>query len=83
ATDPAAYGERQWARLDRAVRLARERGLRVMIDIAFYAPRWATPAPPPDRPDRERVRPDPAHFADFAEAVARRYGDRAMAFTVW
>ncbi|MGH2917669.1 MAG: cellulase family glycosylhydrolase [Solirubrobacteraceae bacterium] len=80
AGDPAAYPPRAWSKLDRAVRLAGARGLRVAIDIAFWAPRWAV-----DRvggSDAERDSIVVADFADFAAAVARRY-PQAVAFTVW
>jgi hypothetical protein len=81
ATDPEAYPPGAWDRLDRLARMARERGLALNVDIAFWAPRWAV-AQPAEAPDRQRIAPDPRHFADFAEAVARRYPD-AAAFTVW
>ena len=70
ATDPAAYEQARWAGLDRAVRLATEQGLAVMIDVGFWAPLWATTDS--DGP-RARTNPDPRAFADFAVAVARRY----------
>ena len=41
-TDPSAYPAGAWMNLDRAVRDAHAAGLAVMIDIAFWAPRWAT-----------------------------------------
>ncbi|MBA2766199.1 MAG: cellulase family glycosylhydrolase [Solirubrobacterales bacterium] len=81
ATDPEAYTPGAWDRLDRLARMARERGIELNIDIAFWAPRWAV-AQAGDAADRERIAPDPRHFADFAQAVARRFPD-AGAFTVW
>ena len=72
AADPAAYEQRRWAALDRVVRLAQERDLRVMIDVAFFAPRWASDdVSGPGRLGRTHV--DPREFARFAAAVARRY----------
>jgi hypothetical protein len=88
ATDPAAYPPGSWARLDRAVRAADAAGLRAMIDIAFWAPRWAT-ARPSAPPDRQRDGIDAAQFARFAAAIARRYSGRcrglpaAVGFTIW
>jgi hypothetical protein len=80
--DPGTYPPGAWDKLDRLVTMAREEGLRVLVDIAFWAPRWATGAPSaPD--DRQRTDIDPSAYADFAEAVARRYGDRVEAFSVW
>jgi Cellulase (glycosyl hydrolase family 5) len=81
ATDPAQYEPGAWSAVDRVYRMARARGLEASIDIAFWAPRWAVRAPA-SRPDRERTWIAPSDYADFAEAVARRY-PRAVAFTVW
>ena len=82
ARDPAAYPPGAWAKLDRAVRESRSAGLRVMIDIAFWAPRWAVARPAPE-PDRQRDGVDAREFGAFAEAVARRYRDGAVAYTIW
>ena len=70
AADPAAYEQARWAGLDRAVRLAAEQGLAVMIDVGFWAPLWATDD---TEGPRARTNPDPGAFAAFAVAVARRY----------
>jgi hypothetical protein len=43
-----------------------------MIDIAFWAPRWAT-HDDPATPNRLRTEIDPSEYALFARAVARRY----------
>jgi hypothetical protein len=70
ATDPAAYEQGRWQNLDEVVRTASEQGLRVMIDIAFWAPRWASA----DRPgQRGRTNIDTGAYAEFATALARRY----------
>jgi hypothetical protein len=71
-SDPAAYPAGNWHNLDRAVRLTVEAGLRPMIDIAFWAPRWATHAPE-EQTERLRTDIDPAQYARFAAAVAARY----------
>ncbi|MDQ6915507.1 MAG: cellulase family glycosylhydrolase [Actinomycetota bacterium] len=88
ATDPAAYPPGSWAKLDRAVRAAHAAGLDVMIDVAFWAPRWAVAQP--SRPsDRQRNDIDAAAFGQFATAVARRYSGHyhrlpaAVGFTIW
>lgn len=81
ATDPGAYPRGAWSALDRAVQMAADRGLRVSIDIAFWAPRWAV-GRAGSRPERERDSIDVSDFADFSEAVASRYS-QAVAFTVW
>ena len=82
AADPDAYPPGAWTPLDRAVRLARAAGLEVMIDIAFWAPRWAVTraVAPLERP---RWGIDAVEFGRFAQAVARRYGDRARAYAIW
>jgi hypothetical protein len=71
-TDPAAYPAESWANLDRAVRDAHAAGLAVMIDIAFWAPRWAT-HDDPAASGRLRTDIDPDAYARFAKAVATRY----------
>jgi hypothetical protein len=70
ATNPAAYEQERWRNLDRLLVLAREYGFRTMVDVAFFAPRWASTDP---TGERGRTHVDPAHFRDFATAVARRY----------
>ena len=69
ARDPAAYEQGRWAGLDAAIRAIRGGGLRALVDIGFWAPRWATTDPGP----RARANVDPKAFADFAAAVATRY----------
>ncbi len=69
-TEPAAYEQSRWAALDRLVRLAAQRDLEIMLDIAFWAPHWATddlPGP------RARTDLDVDAYGRFASAVARRY----------
>jgi hypothetical protein len=70
-TNPATYPAGGFHQLDRAVLDAQQAGLKVMIDVAFWAPRWAVPLGSPD--GQNRYEPNPALFADFAQAVARRY----------
>jgi hypothetical protein len=71
-TDPAAYPEGNWFNLDRIVRMANAAGVKVMIDIAFWAPRWATKSDPSET-IRLRTDIDPVLYSHFATAVARRY----------
>jgi len=70
ARDPSAYPQARWVGLDNAVQIARETGLKVLIDIGFWGPHWATSDPPGPR---ARTNVDPKAFADFTVAVARRY----------
>jgi hypothetical protein len=67
----ATYAAAPFHELDRAVQEATSAGLEVMIDVAFFAPRWAVPIASPD--GHNRYRPDPALFGAFARAVAQRY----------
>ncbi|MEX2195718.1 MAG: hypothetical protein WD844_10580 [Thermoleophilaceae bacterium] len=73
ASDPNAYPDTWgfWKALDRAVVMANEAGLQTMIDIAFWAPLWATQGDPND--GRAKWNINPAEFAEFTKAVVRRY----------
>lgn len=74
ANDPDAYPDGAWRNLDRAVKAADARDLDVMIDIAFWAPRWAVRRGlPRGSPTRQRWEPSADEYGQFAEAVARRY----------
>jgi len=81
ATDPDAYPPGAWDRLDHVYESVARHGMRAAIDIAFWAPRWAV-ATPARHADRERDTISVHAYAQFAEAVARRY-PKAAAFTVW
>lgn len=72
ASDSRTYPKDAFKTLDTAVKAATAHGLKVMIDLAFWAPRWAVGEPSSNR-NRERAYIDPAAFADYATAVARRY----------
>jgi hypothetical protein len=83
AANPDAYPGGAWRDLDRAVRAVTAAGLRPMIDVAFFAPRWAVRSGF-GGPDAYRDRPDPHQFGLFAEAVARRYdGASQPAVRLW
>lgn len=58
--------------LDTAVKTATAAGLKVQIDLAFWAPKWAV-SKKLRRSARQRWRPNPVAFGEFAEKVARRY----------
>jgi hypothetical protein len=60
-----------WSLLDRVVGAAAANGLQLMISITTPAPVWAT-----ERPGRRSQlwKPKAGEFADFAQAVASRYG---------
>jgi hypothetical protein len=72
ATDSRAYPLEGFERLDRAVKASRAAGMDVMIDIAFFAPRWAVTRGS-SRGDRHAWRPSARQFSLFARAVAERY----------
>lgn len=76
--DPATYAAGTWDHLDLAVREAHRAGLRVLIDIAFWAPVWAVDGGASER-DRPRLRPDPGEYRAFATAVARRFDGASVA----
>jgi hypothetical protein len=60
-----------FATLDRVVSSASAHGLRLMISLSTPAPIWATGR---RRKPNPLWKPSPAEFADFSEAVVRRYG---------
>ncbi len=69
-----------WTRTDRSVRFARGAGLKVMLTVTGWGPVWGTRAPERDQPN---LNPDPAQFAQFARAVAERYGRDVDDYIVW
>jgi hypothetical protein len=66
------------ARYDTAVAAARAAGLRVLLTVSGPVPRWATAA----RRD-QRTRPSAVRFGRFTEMLARHYGTRVSAWSVW
>jgi hypothetical protein len=77
--DPDSPGY-HWHRLDRAVGLVRGAGMKVVLTVTGSGPLWGTLDPSVGNP---RPRPSPARFGQFAEAVARRYGDRVDEYVIW
>ncbi len=73
--DPAAY---DWGVYGDAIDDAARLGLRVLLTVSGPVPVWATSA----RRD-DRTRPSPQHFRRFFEAVARRFGAKVDAYSVW
>ena len=60
--------------LDTAVKTATAAKLKVQIDLAFFAPKWAVAKRLRGlQANRQRWRPDPSAFGQFAETLARRY----------
>ncbi len=69
---PKEDGPRNWGNLDRAVNAVTRAGMRVMIDVGFFAPRWA---------GGSRA-PDPEKLAGFAGTLAERY-PQVRLWTIW
>jgi hypothetical protein len=69
-----------WGRLDRAVQLVRDAGLEPILTVTGSGPLWGTLDPSQGSP---RVRPSPVLFAEFATAVARRYGHLVDEYVIW
>ena len=79
-SDPDAYthnGWKQydpighWQALDRAVRATVAAGMTPMIDVGFWAPKWATSGDPQSA--RRTYNVNPQEYAEFVKAVVRRY----------
>lgn len=68
--DPAAYEQARFAALDRLVTMSAERGLRILMDVGFWAPHWASADEPGPR---ARTQIDADAYGRFARALARRY----------
>jgi hypothetical protein len=87
ATRPAAFDQSDpnspgynWGALDRAVGLVRGAGMRVLLTVTGSGPVWASLEP---GVGSQRWKPSPASFAQFATAVARRYGREVDEYAIW
>jgi len=80
-SNPGTYPRHAWDGLDTAVKAARGAGLKVELDIGFWAPRWAVRRPSPA--GRHRWWPDARLFGDFAHAVAQRYRGQVDMYIPW
>jgi hypothetical protein len=69
-----------WGQLDQAVRRVRAAGLRVMLTVSGPGPLWSSTSP---GRRNSRYRPDPRRYAQFATAVARRYGAAVDRYILW
>jgi hypothetical protein len=70
----------QWGTLDEAIRRVRGQGLKVMLTVSGPGPVWTSRSPGRGNP---RYKPDPAEYADFATAVATRYGADVDRYILW
>jgi hypothetical protein len=77
---PSADAPYQWDQLDHAVDRVVAAGMKPLLTITGPGPLWSS-----RRAERGDPRwdPDPALFADFAGAVAARYGDRVDRYVIW
>jgi len=69
-----------WARLDRAISLVRERGMRVMLVVTGPGPVWGSQQP--SKGDGT-WKPHAGRFAAFASAVAQRYSSSVNEYIIW
>jgi hypothetical protein len=77
---PSPSAPDDWTQLDQAVDRIVAAGMEPLLTITGPGPLWTS-----RRAERGDARwdPDPAAFADFASAVAARYGDRVNRYVVW
>jgi hypothetical protein len=69
-----------WGALDRVVDLLVAAGIHPVLTVTGSGPLWSSREPQLGNP---RFKPDPHKFAEFAYAVARRYGDRVDRYILW
>ncbi|HYI36517.1 MAG TPA: cellulase family glycosylhydrolase [Thermoleophilaceae bacterium] len=81
AADPNAYDRATLGRLDRAVNGARAEGMKVMIDLGFFAPRWAVTRGGEN--GRNVWRPSVREYRLYSRAMARRYRGKVRLWTTW
>src|SRR4051794_3428053 len=81
AADPSAYPPEGWRRLARAVHEVERAGMKPMVDVAFWAPRWAVERAV-EPAGRQRFAPSVREFGLFAEAAARRLPSVRL-WTTW
>jgi hypothetical protein len=72
ATNSRDYPDDGFRRLDTAIKEVRRAGMDVMVDIAFFAPRWAVRRSEKIR-GRDVWRPSVREYTRFSRAVAARY----------
>ena len=76
--DPPAQPTYYWGIYEELIDAAARAGIRVQLDLAGPAPRFATG-------DKElgMTRPDPTQFAAFARAAATRFKGRVDRYSIW
>lgn len=70
----------KWEELDRVVRFARAVNFKVMLEVTGPIPLWAS-----QNPGRRNSvwKPRAGYYADFAQAVAKRYSDSVDRYGIW
>jgi hypothetical protein len=77
-SEPPAQPTYYWGIYEELIDAAARAGIRVQLDLAGPAPRYATS-------DKElgMTRPDPGQFATFARAAAERFKGRVDRYSIW
>jgi hypothetical protein len=70
----------EWTALDHAVDRVVAAGMEPMLNITGPGPLWISRRSERGEP---RYDPDPKLYAEFARAVAERYGDRVNRYILW
>jgi polysaccharide biosynthesis protein PslG len=76
---PGNFASWEVARTDRAIRLAKQGGIHVLLDV-LNAPAWASPT---NTSGLGNVPRDPATFARFMSLLAARYRGLVDAYEIW
>ncbi len=69
-----------WGVLDQTVNLLVANGIKPVISVTGPGPVWGSSVP---SQRNGRYKPDPKKFAQFATAVAKRYGDHVDTYILW
>ena len=77
---PSRGADKDWAQLDHAVNRVVDAGMEPLLTITGPGPLWTSRRSERGDP---RYDPDPEAYAEFAGAVAERYGDRVDRYVVW
>jgi hypothetical protein len=77
---PSPGAKNDWSQLDHAVDRVVAAGMKPLLTITGPGPLWSSRRAERGDP---RYDPDPVLYADFARAVAERYGDRVDRYVLW
>jgi hypothetical protein len=77
---PSPAAANDWTQLDHAVDRVVAAGMKPLLTITGPGPLWSSRRAERGDP---RYDPDPELYADFARAVAERYGDRVDRYVLW